>query len=123
MPDRVEGDAEIEQAGEADDDVQAPAEHDVDQDLDAVAVDPLDRALRPEGEQDADREDEQQADEEGRRRCARPTAAGRAARASVYRAAPDEDLEEQATDDQMASSARNSGQRVSRMSRCPRPHG
>ena len=44
--DRVEGDvAEVEQAGEADDDVQAPAEHHVDQDLDAEIVDPLDRAL------------------------------------------------------------------------------
>ena len=43
--DGVEGDvAEIEQAGEADHDVQAPAEHHVDQDLDAVIVDPLQRA-------------------------------------------------------------------------------
>ena len=43
--DRVEGDiAEIEQAGEADDDVQAPAEHHVDEDQDAEMVDPLDRA-------------------------------------------------------------------------------
>ena len=45
--DRVEGDvAEVEQAGEADHDVEAPAEHHVDQDLDAEIVDPLDRALR-----------------------------------------------------------------------------
>ena len=41
--DRVEGDvAEVEQAGEADHDVQAPAEHDVDQhgggDVDHIAV-------------------------------------------------------------------------------------
>ena len=44
--DRVEGDvAEVEQAGEADDDVQAPGQHHVDQDLDAEIVDPLDRAL------------------------------------------------------------------------------
>ena len=43
--DRVEGDiAEIEQAGEADHDVQAPAQHHVDQDLDAEIVDPLHRA-------------------------------------------------------------------------------
>ena len=34
--DGIEGDvAEVEQAGEADDDVQAPAEHDVGQDQDA----------------------------------------------------------------------------------------
>ena len=45
--DRVEGDvAEIEQAGEADDDVEAPAEHHVDQDLDAEIVDPFQRALQ-----------------------------------------------------------------------------
>ena len=45
--DRVEGDvAEVEQAGEADHDVEAPAEHHVDQDLDAEIVDPFDRALR-----------------------------------------------------------------------------
>ena len=44
--DRVEGDvAEVEQAGEADDDVQAPGQHHVDQDLDAEIVDPLERAL------------------------------------------------------------------------------
>ncbi len=44
--DRVEGDvAEVEQAGEADDDVQAPGEHHVDQDLDAEIVDPFQRAL------------------------------------------------------------------------------
>ena len=43
--DRVKRDiAEIEQAGEADDDVEAPAQHHVDQDLDAVAVDPFERA-------------------------------------------------------------------------------
>ena len=40
--DRVEGDiAEVEQAGEADDDIEAPAEHHVDQDLDAEIVDPF----------------------------------------------------------------------------------
>ena len=45
--DRVEGDvAEVEQAGEADHDVQAPAEHHVDQDLDAEIVDPFQRAAR-----------------------------------------------------------------------------
>ena len=45
--DRVERDiAEIEQAGEPDHDVQAPAEHHVDQDLDAEIVDPFHRALQ-----------------------------------------------------------------------------
>ena len=43
--DRIEGDvAEIEQAGEPDHDVEAEAEHDVDQDLDAEIVDPFHRA-------------------------------------------------------------------------------
>ena len=47
--DRVERDiAEVEQAGEADDDVEAPAQHHVDQDLDAVAVDPFQRAAATE---------------------------------------------------------------------------
>ena len=47
--DGIEGDvAEIEQAGEADDDVEAPAEHHVDQDLDAEIVDPFQRALEAE---------------------------------------------------------------------------
>ena len=46
--DRIEGDvAEIEQAGEADHDVEPPAQHHVDQDLDAVVVDPFERR-RPE---------------------------------------------------------------------------
>ena len=62
--DRVEGDvAEVEQAGEADHDVEPPAEHHVDQDLDAEIVDPFDRALRAEqperhqriGEQESER--------------------------------------------------------------------
>ena len=43
--DRVEGDiAEIEQAGEADHDIEAPAEHHIDQNLDAEIVDPFQRA-------------------------------------------------------------------------------
>ena len=46
--DGVEGDiAEVEQAGEADHDIQSPAQHDVDHDLDAVIVDPLERAGGP----------------------------------------------------------------------------
>ena len=49
--DRVERDiAEIEQAGEADDDVQTPAQHHIDQDLDAVAVDPFERRRGPSGQ-------------------------------------------------------------------------
>ena len=45
--DRVEGDiAEIEQPGQADDDVEAEAQHHIDQDLDAEIVDPFHRALR-----------------------------------------------------------------------------
>ena len=43
--DRVEGDiAEVEQAGEPDHDIEAPAEHHIDQDLDAEIVDPFQRA-------------------------------------------------------------------------------
>ncbi len=43
---RVEGDiAEIEQPGQPDDDVEAPGQHHVDQDLDAEIVDPFERAL------------------------------------------------------------------------------
>ena len=43
--DRIEGDiAEVEQAGEADHDVEAPAEHHIDQNLDAEIVDPFHRA-------------------------------------------------------------------------------
>jgi hypothetical protein len=58
--DRIEGDiAEVEQAGETDDDVQAPAEHDVDEDLDAEIVDPLQRALHAE-EHDHERRIEEQ---------------------------------------------------------------
>ncbi len=58
--DCVEGDvAEIQQAGEADDDVEAPAQHHIDQDLDAVAVDPFERAAGAE-RQDGDRREKQQ---------------------------------------------------------------
>ena len=47
--DGVEGDvAEIEEAGETDHDVQAPAQHHVDQDLDPVIVDPFQRTGGPE---------------------------------------------------------------------------
>ncbi len=43
--DRVEGDiAEVEQAGEPDHDIEAPAEHHIDQNLDAEIVDPFQRA-------------------------------------------------------------------------------
>jgi hypothetical protein len=46
---RVEGDiTEIEQAGEADDDVQSPGQHHIDEDLDAEVVDPFQRALEAE---------------------------------------------------------------------------
>ncbi len=42
---RIKGDvAKVEQPGEANDDVQAPAEHNINEDLDAVIVDPLERA-------------------------------------------------------------------------------
>ena len=55
--DRVEGDvAEVEQAGEADDDVQPPGQHHVDQDLDAEIVDPLQRALQADQQNDDDRD-------------------------------------------------------------------
>ena len=79
--DRVEGDiAEVEQAGEADHDVQAPAEHHVDQNLDAEIVDPFHRAAEA-GERDDDhRIGDDEADGEGDEpfadeRCARPDGA------------------------------------------------
>ena len=63
--DRVEGDvAEIEQAREADHDIEAPAEHHVDQDLDAEIVDPFDRALgagKPEHHQRIDDQESERA--------------------------------------------------------------
>ena len=43
--------AEIEQPCEPDHDVESPAEHHVDEDLDAEVVDPLDRACRPDERQ------------------------------------------------------------------------
>ena len=58
--DGVEGDvAEIEQSGEADDDVEAPGEHHVDEDLHAEIVDPLDGAALPGERQRHPREDQQ----------------------------------------------------------------
>ena len=64
--DRVEGDvAEIEQAGEADHDIEAPAEHHVDQNLDAEIVDPFQRAAESGGENDNGRIDDDKADGEG----------------------------------------------------------
>ncbi len=57
--DGVEGDiAEIEQAGEPDHDVEPPAEHHVDQNLDAEIVDPFHRALNA-----RDREHERRIDD------------------------------------------------------------
>src|SRR6476469_5390384 len=59
--DRIERDvAEVEQAGETDDDVQPPAQHHVNQDLDTVIVDPFKRALRTQHREHGQREDEQQ---------------------------------------------------------------
>ena len=62
--DRVEGDvAEVEQAGEPDHDVEAPAEHHVDQDLDAEIVDPFDgRRCSPAVSDDEHRIDDDEAD-------------------------------------------------------------
>ena len=64
---RVEGDVtEIEQAGEADDDVQAPGEHHVDEDLDAEVIDPLQRSLGTEDRHDDDRVENQSGHREHR---------------------------------------------------------
>ncbi len=58
--DGVEGDvAEIQQAGETDDDVEAPGEHHVDEDLHAEIVDPLDGAGLPRQRQRQPRKDQQ----------------------------------------------------------------
>ena len=63
---RVEGDvSEIEQAGEADHDVQPPAQHHVDQNLDAVIVDPLEGSLRPEKAKRDEREQDDETEREG----------------------------------------------------------
>ena len=63
--DRVEGDiTEVEQAGEADHDIQAPAQHHVDQDLDAEIIDPFDRAGRARRGDDNARVDDDEADGE-----------------------------------------------------------
>ena len=63
---RVEGDvAEVEQAREADDDVQAPAEHDIGEDQDAE-VDPVARgAEAPGGQRRDERQRQGESDEEG----------------------------------------------------------
>src|SRR5690606_11630320 len=51
---RIEGDvAEVEQAGQSDDDVEAPGQHHIDEDLDAEVIDILQRTLGT-GEQDRD---------------------------------------------------------------------
>src|SRR5271165_5583257 len=59
--DRVKGRvSEVKQAGEADDDIQSPAQHHVDHDLNAVIVDPLERAgwpKEPERDEGEQRED------------------------------------------------------------------
>ena len=74
-PDGVEGDvAEVEQAGEADDDVQAPAQHDVGQDQDAE-VDPVARLVQPAGRQRGEqrvreRDPEKERDGQGRETAA-----------------------------------------------------
>src|SRR5690606_19115104 len=61
--DGVEGDvAEVEQAGQSDDDVQAPGQHHVDQDLDAEIVDPFQRALEADQKHDDNRVEDQRAD-------------------------------------------------------------
>ncbi len=74
--DGVESDiAEIEQAGEPDHDVQPPAQHHVDHDLDAVVVDPFQRAGRPEQPQ----HDERKQDRRSRARTARTTCEKRGA--------------------------------------------
>ena len=64
--DRVKGDiAEIEQAGEADHDIEAPAEHHIDQDLDAEIVDPFLSAVGAEREKDDQRIGDDRGDGEG----------------------------------------------------------
>ncbi len=61
--DRVEGDiAEVKETGEADDDVEAPAEQDVEQDLDAEIIDPFLRAGGAEQRQHHDREGDERGD-------------------------------------------------------------
>ena len=76
--DRVEGDvAEIEQAGEPDHDVEAPAQHHVDQNLDAEIVDPLHRALKA-GERERERRiDDREAERERDQPASEPRAPGR----------------------------------------------
>ena len=94
--DRVEGDiAEIEQAGEPDHDVEPPAEHHIDQDLDAEIVDPFHRAagsrrststMRRIGDDEADGERARticRAMRSAERRRGAQPAAARAARAAA----------------------------------------
>ena len=46
----VKGDiTQVEKPGEADDDIQTPSEHHIDQDLDAEIVDPFDGAAKARG--------------------------------------------------------------------------
>ena len=76
--------AEIEQAREPDHDVQPPAQHHVDHDLDAVVVDPFQRAGRPEQPQ----HDERKQDRRNRARTARTTWRRRRGRATAARPPP-----------------------------------
>ena len=69
--DRVEGDiAEIEQPGQADDDVEAEAQHHIDQNLDAEIIDPFHRALRARQRQREHGIDDHEADRERRKPAA-----------------------------------------------------
>ena len=99
--DRVEGDvAEVEQAGEADHDIEAPAEHHVDQDLDAEIVDPFDRALRagqPEHHQRIDEQESERAHAQPEADLMPAVASGfggrRIARADPRHAGPDDEYD------------------------------
>ena len=60
---RIEGDiAEVEQAGETDDDVQTPGQHHINQDLDAEIIHPFQRALEAEQSDHDGRIDDQDRD-------------------------------------------------------------
>ena len=61
--DGVEGDvAKVEQAGETDNDIQAPCQHHIDQDLNAEIIDPFQRTLEADQHDDHDRIQEQNRD-------------------------------------------------------------
>ena len=82
--DRVEGDiAEVEQAGEADHDIEPPAEHHVDQNLDAEIVDPFQRAAEAGGANDDRRVDDDEADGERHEPFADDTRASAAAQCAT----------------------------------------